>query len=166
MANKRAMLSNVITKMTDAPVTVTSPGTAIPVVVDGTAFVVGVTKPYSACKVIFPFVKAGGSTVAVQIGLMSDTGAANAYQDLTNTDGVAITPAGTDAEHGYIATTGNGVAEANFDLSQVKVGTNIRVRITANFGAVTTPTAIGPILVQFADARREPPTGTVVSTIA
>jgi hypothetical protein len=159
-------LSNAITKMTDAPVTITSPGTAIPVVQDGTPFVVGVDKKYSACKVIFPFVKAGSSTVTVQIALVSDTDTGNAYQAVYNTDGTLITPVGADAQHGYIATTGNGIAEANFDLSQVRVGTNIKARITCNFGAVTSPTVIGPILLQFAGARREPPTGTVVSTVA
>jgi hypothetical protein len=166
---KGTMLSNVITKTAQtSTTTITAAGSSmVPIVSLGTAFVVGVTKPYSAAKVVFPFIKAGGGgAVSVQIELQSDTGAASAYQSLTNTDGVTITPIGTDAEHGYVATTGNGVVEANFDLGQVKCGTNLKINISASFIAVNTDTVIGLPLIQFAGARRDPPTGTVVNTIA
>jgi hypothetical protein len=164
MANKRAMLSNVITKCAEtATVTYTAGGT---VTSSGTAFVVGVTKPYNACKILFPFIKAGSAAVDVQLELQSDTGAGLAYQSLTNTDGVTITPVGTDAQHGHIVTTGTGIVEANYDLTQVKAGTNLKIKITCTFTAAITDTVIGLPLIQFADARREPPTGTVVSTIA
>ena len=167
MANKRAMLSNTITKTAETAVTtVTANGGGLTITALGQAFVVGVTKPYNACKVIFPFIKAGASAVAVQIELQSDTGAGSAYQSLTNTDGVTITPVGTDAQHGYIATTGAGMCEAAFDLTQVKVGTNLKIKISGTFVAANTDTIVGLPLIMFADARREPPTGTVVSTIA
>jgi hypothetical protein len=164
MANKKAMLANVVTKYLDVPRTMTAGGTLTNL---SPAFVVGTDKKYLAAKALFPFVKAGGATaVSVQIELQSDTGTAGAYQSLTNTDGVTITPIGTDAGHGYVATTGAGICEANFDLSQVKVGTNLKVKVTCIFVAANTDTVIGETLLQLAGARKEPPTSTVVSTVA
>jgi hypothetical protein len=162
-------LANTVTKLPEAAaVTVTATGsTMVPVISLGTAFVVGTTKKYSACKVIFPFIKAGaGGAVSVQIELQSDTGAASAYQSLTNTDGVTITPIGTDNAHGYVATTGAGLVEAAFDLSQVKVGTNLKVNISASFVATSVDAIVGNPILIFAGARREPPTSTLVSTVA
>ncbi len=167
MANKRAMLSNVVTKYLDIPRTMTAGGTLTNL---SPAFAVGADKKFLAAKAIFSFVKAGSAAVAVKIELQSDTtggvASGGAYQSLTNTDGVTITPVGADAGHGYIATTGNGVVEANFDLSQVKCGANLKILVTCVFTAGSADTVIGNTLLQLADSRNEPPVNTAMLTTA
>jgi hypothetical protein len=167
MANKRAMLSNVVTKYLDIPRTMTAGATLTNL---SPAFAVGADKKFLAAKALFSFVKAGSAAVNVQIELQSDTtgdvASGGAYRSLTNTDGVTITPLGSDAGHGYIATTGNGVVEANFDLSQVKAGANLKILVTCTFVAANTDTVIGNTVLQLAAARREPPVNTVMTTTA
>jgi hypothetical protein len=174
MAWKSGVIGQARIKQTEAgPVTITSPGTAIPVVLACTAYAVGVNKQFNAVRAIFPFVKAGTGNVTVQVELQSDTGAGSAFQSLSLPSYVAgtagaptITPVGADAAHGAVVGTGPGIVEQAFDLDQVKVGTNLKIQITANFTVATTPTVTGTPLLEFFNAREEPPTSTTEATSA
>ena len=179
MSWKRSMLRNVIVKMPEvAAITLTASGGGSTITSLGTAFATGITKPYDAVKIVFPFIKTGGATaVAVQLELQSDTGTGSAYQSLgmisafsmpptAGNTPVTITPVGTDNAHGYVATTGAGLVEASYDLNQVMVGTNLKIKISATFVAASTDTVVGTPLLIFGDARQEPPSSTLVSTVA
>jgi hypothetical protein len=163
MSWKRTMTNMVVPKLLDTAITFTAGAT-----VQGlsTAFVVGTDKKYSSVKAMFTGVKAGSAAVDVQIELQSDTDTGNAYRSLTNTDGVAITAVGTDNAHGHVATTGNLLVAADFDLNQVKVGANLKIRVTCTFTAGSVDTVIGHMILLLAGARKEPPTSALISTVA
>ena len=167
MSWKRTLTNMVKVKTAEvAPTTITASGGGSTITALGTAFAVGTDKKYSSVKVVYPFQKTGSAAVAAQIELQSDTGTASAYQSLTNTDGVTITAVGTDNAHGYVATTGVGLVTADFDLNQVKAGTNLKIKISCTFTASTTDATVGIPLYIFAGARNEPPSSTLVSTTA
>jgi hypothetical protein len=170
MGIKRGMLKHVAVKMTDAPVTITSPGSAIAVTALSTAFDLGVDKKYTSVRAIFPFVKAGNGSVTVQMEIQSSTSSGGTYADvgvqLPATTNIDPTTAAlcVDAGHGYVATTGNAVATSYCDL--INANRYLKVLITANFSAVTTPTVIGPIILVFEGSRDEPITNTGMLTTA
>ena len=170
MGIKRGMLKHVAVKMTDAPVTITSPGSAIAATALSTAFDLGVDKKYVSVRAIFPFVKAGSSTVTVQMEIQSSTSSGGTYADvgvqLPATDNLEPATAAlcVDAGHGYVASTGNAVVSSYADLTSAN--RYLKVKLTANFGATTSPTVIGPIILVLEGARDEPITNTGMLTTA
>jgi hypothetical protein len=153
---KSNVLQNVVTKVIDVAQTLTANATHANL---SPALTVGVHKEFNEVKAIFPFVAAGaGGTKSVTIEIQSDTGAASAYQ------AVATSVVGTDAGHGYIATTGNGVAEVSCSMNDVRIGANIKVYV--HYLGTSTDTCIGPTLLQFYNAREEPPLNATMTTLA
>jgi hypothetical protein len=157
MGNKADVLNQIVTKLIDIPRTMTAAGTLTNL---SPALTVGADKKFHAVKAIFPFVGAGSAAKTVTVAIQSDTGTASAYQTL------AVSTVGTDAGHGYLATTGNGVAEIACSMDDVKMGANIKVLVTCTFVAANTDTVIGPTLLQFYNAREEPPVNTSMTTLA
>lgn len=157
MSSKANVLNNVVTKLIDIPRTMTAGATATNL---SPALTVGADKKFHGVKAIFPFVKAGSAAVSVVVAIQSDTGTASAYQT------VATSVAGTDAGHGYVATTGNAMAEVACTMDDVKMGANIKVLVTCTFTATSVDTVIGSTLLQFYNAREEPPVNTSMTTLA
>jgi hypothetical protein len=156
------------------PVTLTASGAGSTITSTPTAYAIGTNKAFNAVRAIFPFIKTGGGgAVAVQLELQSDSGTSNAYQSVSLPSYVAgtanaptITPVGTDAAHGYVATTGPGVVEAMWDLDNVKVNANLKIKISATFVAASVDAVVGTPLLEFFNAREEPPTSTTEATSA
>lgn len=158
MAVRTNVLNNVVTKLIDIPRTLTAGATHDNL---SPALTVGADKKFHAVKAIFPFVKAGSAAVNVTVEIQSDTGAGSAYQAVATSSVV-----GTDAGHGYIATTGNGMAEVSCSMDDIKIGANIKVYVHATFVAGSVDTVIGSTLLQFSHARENPPVNTSMTTLA
>ena len=134
------------------------------------AFAVGADKKYSAAKALFVFFGTLTAAADVQLELQSDTTgdvvSGGAYRSLTNTDGDTITAIGTTNAKGHLAVTGTGLVEANFDLSQQKAGSNLKIKVTTTMVDQDADTITGYYILILGGERQTPTASTLVGTNA